>query len=224
MSRNLPSRIRARALVLAVACVLIALAVRLAGPVWAYIPPESKPLEHGHRFAKEDLARGKLLVASELITGGPFARSVILLTDYGWNGAVGVIINRPTGASAASVLPNVKVLEKMDARVWFGGPVDTGQITMLVRSKEAPAASMRVFDDVYASTSVETLLSLVKGRGKGSFRLYAGYAGWAPQQLELEVIQGGWYVMDAAGDDVFGAGAEHVWLRLMERAGALSGH
>jgi len=207
----------AGALALLTGCVLLSGAARLGAPAWASIPPDPVSPAPGRFFSKEPLAKGKFLVASEEVKDGHFSRTVILLTEYGWHGAVGIIINRPTKAAPATVLPYVKGLEKMDDVVWFGGPVDTGQITMLIRSKAAPAASARVLSDVYASTSIETLGAMLEGNGAGMFRLYAGYAGWAPQQLELEVAQGGWYVMDAGSAEVFDGDAGSVWERLMGR-------
>lgn len=219
MSHFLIIRRYARALALLSGCVLLSGAVRLSAPAWASIPPDPAPPAPGRLFSKEALARGKFLVASEMVKDGHFSRTVILLTEYGWHGAVGIIINRPMKAAPSSVLPYVKGLEKVDDFVWFGGPVDSGQITMLIRSKKAPAASVRVLADVYASTSIETLGALLADRKAGRFRLYAGYAGWAPQQLELEVAQGGWYVMDAGSADIFNGegGGEGVWSRLMGR-------
>ena len=205
------------ALALLSGCVLLGGAGRLCAPVWASIPQEPVPPATDRYFSKAALARGKFLVASDKIKDDHFARTVILLTEYGWHGAVGIIINRPTKMSPATVLPYVKGLEKVDDSVWFGGPVDTGQITMLIRSKEAPSASVLVLADVYASTSIETLGAMLGGSGAGRFRLYAGYAGWAPQQLELEVAQGGWHVMDAGSAEIFDGDGEGVWGRLMSR-------
>lgn len=202
------------------ACILISGALRLNEPVWASIPDTPKAGEPGGYFSKEALARGKFLVATDEIRDAHFARTVILLTEYGWRGAVGIIINKPTKAAPSAVLPHMKGLEDVDDVVWFGGPVGYAQVTMLVRSKEAPPSSMRLVDDVYASTSIETLSSFLKGRKAGRFRLYAGYAGWAPQQLELEVAEGGWYVMDAGSAEVFedAGSAGDVWARLIDRA------
>ena len=209
----------AGAITLLAGCFLLAGAGRLGAPVWASIPPDPVPPAPDRYLSKAALARGKVLVASEKIKDDSFARTVILITEYGWHGAAGIIINRPTKVLPATALPYVKGLDKVDGTVWFGGPVDAGQITMLISSKEAPAASVRVLADVYASTSIETLSALLAGNGAGRFRLYAGYAGWAPQQLELEVARGGWYVTDAGAEEIFSEDTPGVCHRLMLRLG-----
>jgi putative transcriptional regulator len=177
-------------------------------------------MEASRYFSKDTLARGKVLVATDKVRDGHFARTVILITEYGWRGAAGIIINKPTKIAPSAVLPDMKGLGDVDDVVWFGGPVGSAQVTMLVRSKEAPPSSLRLLADVYASTSVETLSAMIAGREAGRFRLYSGYAGWAPQQLELEVAEGGWYVMDAGSAEVFedADAAEGVWARLIGRA------
>lgn len=199
--------------------VLLLGALRLSGPVWASIPdaPESG-MEAGRYFPNEALAKGRFLLATDKVRDKDFAHTVILITEHNWHGTTGIIINMPSKKAPSEVLPYIKGIGDVDDVVWFGGPVDNAQITMLIRSKEAPDYSVHLFADVYASSSADTLSAMLAGEEAGRFRLYAGYTGWAPRQLEIEVAQGGWYVMDAWSADIFeDAGADEVWARLVGR-------
>ncbi|MDP2688667.1 MAG: YqgE/AlgH family protein [Deltaproteobacteria bacterium] len=195
------------------AAVLVAAACLYAA---ASIPPPDEPFSR----SRQALAKGRFLVASENMRDPKFSGSVILLTEYGWQGAAGVIVNRPTNITLAGALPGVKGLERIKDTVWFGGPVGTDRMTMLVKAPLPPPASGRIFSDIYASASMETLEAVLAGKGVAhEFRMYVGFAGWAPQQLEAEVAQGGWYVLAASPADVFSEDPSGVWPRLMHRVG-----
>ena len=146
------------------------------------------------------LEKGKLLVASRDLSDPNFSETVILLIAYGPNGTMGVIINRPSDVKLATVLPEIKQLRRRPDTIYLGGPVLTNHVLLLIRSSKAPADSLPVFDDVYASSSLTTLRHALERQGpKDLFRAYAGHAGWAPGQLEAEVERGDWYVTGAAG-------------------------
>jgi putative transcriptional regulator len=159
-------------------------------------------------------AAGRLLVATRLQQGF-FARSVILLIAYGPDGAVGVVINHPTRLALAAVLPNMGVLRSGADPLYLGGPVSLDSLTILIRSQTAPPESLEVLDGVYASGSMEALRAVVRHELAGaSFRTYAGYAGWAPGQLDSELEQGAWTVVPAEAGEIFSSAPEKLWDRL----------
>ena len=169
--------------------------------------------------ATQDLAVGKLLVAKPELADPNFAESVVLLVHYDdEKGAVGLILNRRTKVTLAKVLPNVKGAK--DDPVYEGGPVETATAQALFRSREKPEGASRVLGDVYASGSKDVIEKFVSSGAKPSeFRLYAGYAGWAPGQLETEIAVGGWSVLRANVVIVFDEDTDSLWPRLQHAAG-----
>ncbi len=166
--------------------------------------------------AGERPARGMFLVAEPDLLDPNFARSVVLLIDYGENGAAGVIVNRRTEARLVDLLPDIEDTEGAAGRVFLGGPVSPEGVLVLLRADAAPEASRPVFDDVYVSASRDVLERLVKGGG--TFRVYAGHAGWAPGQLDWEIRQGGWALVPADVDALFDDEPDEVWSRMLKWA------
>jgi putative transcriptional regulator len=167
------------------------------------------------------LSRGKLLVADRRIRGSFFAQAVILLVSYGSDGAMGMVINHPTNVELSSVLPDLEGIKDRKDRVFLGGPVGLDEMFLLFRSGSKPDASVHVFGSVYMSMSRKTLEGLIaKRQGAENFRIYAGYAGWAPGQLEKEVARGDWHVMDAEAGIIFDKKSAEIWPELISRASA----
>ncbi len=161
-------------------------------------------------------ARGMFLVADRDLQDPNFDRSVVLLIDYGEHGAAGVIVNRPAQASFADLLPEIEGAEQSAGKVFLGGPVAPSGVLVLMRAGSPPEASRPVFDDVHISASREILERLV--RDGGTFRIYAGHAGWAPGQLDWEIRQGGWALLPADVETVFDDQPEDVWRKMRRRA------
>ncbi len=156
------------------------------------------------------LAAGRFLVAKREMIDPNFAKTVVLLLDYGMHGSLGLVINRPSEMKISALLPELDELKQRKDTVWVGGPVPGNNMFMLVRSTEEPDESRLVFEDVYVSRSEELLGRLAKKR-KSTFRVYAGYAGWAPGQLDHEVARGDWHIVQADGDVVFAENPGDIW-------------
>lgn len=162
------------------------------------------------------LAPGRFLVATRGLMDPRFARTVVLLVDYAPEGAMGVVINRETELTLSDALPELEPPEANDRSVYVGGPVSPGGLVLIVRSAEKPGDSVRVIDEVWVSHSRELLESVVGDEErKLDFRVYAGYSGWAPRQLDAEVARGDWYVVPADADTVFSDRPARVWRTLM---------
>ena len=165
------------------------------------------------------LAKGKFLVASRHLNDPNFFHTVILLLDYNASGAMGLIINRPTELTLAAMLPQVEELQQRKDTIYVGGPVARHNIVLPIRSTEQPEESGRVFEDIYVSSSIGMLRQLIAKQSSGDkFHAYAGYAGWAPQQLDREVSRGDWYVLRADAKMVFDKPAADVWPELIRRS------
>jgi putative transcriptional regulator len=168
--------------------------------------------------AKNMLAQGKFLVADRRLVDPNFRETVVLLIRYGPGGAMGLVINRPFQIKLSTVLPDIKELEQRNDTLHHGGPVAPSQILLLVKSLTPPEASMTVFDDVYLSSSQKVLKRLIKKPlEEEGFKIFAGYAGWAPKQLESELDRGHWHVLNADTETLFDKKSSEIWQELIDR-------
>lgn len=157
-----------------------------------------------------DSLRGKLLIASPTLPD-PFARTVVLVVEHGDEGAMGVVLNRPSEHRVADVVPPLALLAGEDDLVYAGGPVGAGAIVALGEfADRADAAAILVGDLGLLDPDTESP-SLRR------LRVYAGYAGWAPAQLESELEREGWIVEPAHPDDPFRA--DDLWEVALTRKG-----
>jgi putative transcriptional regulator len=157
-----------------------------------------------------DSARGKLLVATPVV-GDFFHRTVVLVIEHSDEGAVGVVLNRPSEVLVADAVPSLAPAAADDDVVHVGGPVET----------QAVLALGDFADPTDASTQLEGNLGLVDPDDLEvdlrRLRVYAGHAGWAPGQLDGELEAGAWIVADADPDDPFRE--EDVWPLVLRRQG-----
>lgn len=196
--------------------VAVITAALLAGPL-AAAEGESHRVTTGDPQARvaSRLAKGRFLVASRSLTDPNFAETVILLVDYDPNGALGVVVNRPTEVALIDALPEVDELRSRKDVIYMGGPVARDRMLLLVRTPQQPPQSLRVFDRVFASGSLDAVRKSVK-RGE-PIRAYAGYAGWGPGQLDMEVARGDWFIGPADSNAVFADRPAAIWDELVDR-------
>lgn len=169
--------------------------------------------------ASQQLAKGKFLVASRELMDPNFLETVILLADYGPNGASGLVVNRPSRTTLAELLPDEEWLRPRNDTIYIGGPVAQDRLLLLIRTAKQPEASHLVFDDVYISGSASTLRDLTGRESESTkFLPYLGYAGWAPGQLENEVRRGDWWIVPADTDAIFDQPSTSLWQKLIERS------
>ena len=159
------------------------------------------------------------LVAKPQLADPNFGQSVVLLTQFGRLGSMGVIVNRPTGLALARVFTDVKRLAQADDKFFFGGPVSRDVLLFVFHAPEKPDEAFEVLDGVYISSDKELLQELL-GRDKPleALRVFMGYAGWAPGQLEAEISRGDWDVVQADARTIFAKKPEAVWPELSRRA------
>jgi len=167
--------------------------------------------------------QGRFLLAAAGLSDPNFAGTVVLLIRHDSDGAVGLIVNRPTGVAAREVLPEVAALSGYQAPVFFGGPVMLDRMMVLLRTDEAPAEAELVADDVYVSASGTVLAGLPAGYAHPErVRIYAGHAGWGPGQLEREIAAGGWHLVPARMNLLFEAPQGPDWRQLLPDSRLLS--
>jgi len=182
--------------------------------------PSTASLQHRDQTDK-GLSKGKFLVAKQDMTDPRFSETVILLIEYGSHGAMGLMINRPTEVRLSTLLPDIKGLKRRDDTVYLGGPVNENQVFLLIRSRTAPKDSLHIFEDIYANASLSELQQLIEGaKTDEKFHAYAGYAGWAPGQLDMEVSRGDWHVLQADSRSVFEKKPSDIWPELIRKVSA----
>ena len=166
----------------------------------------------------DELAVGKLLVTPRDAADPHFAESVILLVHYDAESAVGLMLNRRTTVSLGRVLQNLKGAAQRSDTAYIGGPVQTDTAMALVRFRGKPEAGVAVLRDTYLIPTQNALEEvLAAGAAAADLRVYAGYCGWGPGQLENEVRRGAWYLMEGNAGLVFDPDPDTVWSRLIAR-------
>ena len=178
--------------------------------------PKEKP---GGPGSREELAKGKFLVASRRLQDPTFRETVVLLIEYGLDGAMGVVINRPSAVKLTTVFPDIEELKQRKDTIYVGGPVDVSKMLLLFRSPKMPEGANEVTAGVYISSSWKVLEALMKNKPAKDerFRLFAGYAGWAPSQLDFERTRGDWHVLKADAETVFSQHPSELWPELIRR-------
>jgi putative transcriptional regulator len=166
-----------------------------------------------------------LLVARKNLPDPFFRDSVVLITNYGGTAPFGVIVNRPTEITLASVLPDIERLRGRDEKLFFGGPVRPEGLLVVFRAATPPANAIKLFDDVYMSSNREVLRELL-GRESPveGLRVFAGHAGWAPGQLEAEIERSDWHLAPADVKTLFEKKPGSLWPELERKASAIMAH
>jgi putative transcriptional regulator len=156
-------------------------------------------------------AKGVFLVARPMIEAGPFFQSVVLLLSHGEEGTLGVILNRATRVSLSEALPDLD-LDAPSHTLYFGGPVALEGLLVLFRSVVPPENAQAVMEDVHFSGDPNVLEKLVKeDLQSDELRIFIGHSGWAPGQLDAELLRGVWDVMRADAFTVFQTEPELLW-------------
>ena len=167
------------------------------------------------------LGKGIFLIASPSLRDPNFRQSVVLLCQHGPEGALGVVVNRPTAMHLSEVLPQVPVLESQRHVMFSGGPVQPNHVLLLYRLAQEPPDTHHVFDGVYLGGNLESLEQvLAKPASKEAFRAYLGYAGWGPGQLENEMKVGSWITLPADPAVVFEKDPSRIWPDILRSLGA----
>ena len=158
-------------------------------------------------------ATGKLLVATDEVRGPHFARPVILLLQHDETGTLGLVVNRPVEEEAADALRQFEDLAAYRATFYWGGPLWQSTLRALLRTDTPPEVAVQIFDSVYLVSMDEALLEAASYGG--NLRLFAGYAGWAPGQLERELAFDSWHILPATEKLVFADDTSHIWRKLI---------
>ena len=164
-----------------------------------------------------DSLRGRLLIAGPTLLDPNFVRTVVLIGEHNEDGALGVVLNRPSETTVGEAVPDLEDLTAADDPVHVGGPVQPSAVLVLAEYEQPDQAQQLVTGSVgfVAVDDEGDRVATALGRA----RVVAGYAGWGPGQLEAELERDDWIVAGSVEDDVFDEDAETLWSRVLDRQG-----
>lgn len=168
-----------------------------------------------HSGSMTDSLKGQLLVASAGLVDPNFARTVVLVTEHGEEGAIGLVLNRPSTSVVEDAVPLLEPLTGADALVYVGGPVQHDAVVVLAELEDPEDAAALVFGAIgFVGLDEES-----ERAAPLRTRVFAGYAGWGVGQLEEELAEDSWILEPARPDDVFAGDAEELWSDVLRRKG-----
>jgi putative transcriptional regulator len=170
-------------------------------------------------WSAEGGANAIFLVAGRNLADPNFAQTVVLVTHPPEGAPIGVIINRPLPDLLADVLSDQPLLKGRKDVLYFGGPVSRQGLVFLVRSPKPPPGATPVLPNVFFVSDPDLIEKLLQRKNPlEGLRVYAGYSGWGPGQLQREIARGDWFVTPADAATVFDRDPKGIWPELIERA------
>jgi putative transcriptional regulator len=161
---------------------------------------------------------GRLLVASPALVDANFRRAVVLMLDHSDDGALGLVVNRPMDVDVSSVLPAWQPHTTAPGRLFQGGPVqlDSALGLVAVPGTGSQPIGVRLLIGSVGLVDLDAPPEVI-APGLAGLRIFAGYAGWSAGQLESEISQGAWYVVDSEPRDAFTDRPERLWREVLRR-------
>lgn len=161
-----------------------------------------------------DCLRGHFLVATQGLKDSNFFKTVVLIIEHGEEGAMGLIVNRPSSMTIHSVLSQHFDIPETDDVAYVGGPVEPRALFIMHGSGELEDEAP-IVPGLYCGSSTEAFESVVRAYANNepgsSFRVFLGCSGWSPNQLEGEIARGDWHVMPARSELVLAEDPYNVW-------------
>jgi putative transcriptional regulator len=164
-----------------------------------------------------DSARGQLLIAGPGLLDPNFWRTVVLVVEHSDEGALGLVLNRPSETSVGDAVPELDELVDLDDRLFIGGPVQPSSVIVLAEFEDPSDAALLAFDDVGVLGTGAGLEERPVGVLRS--RAFVGHAGWGPGQLDGEIERGDWILEPAIGEDAFSADPRELWSSVLTRKG-----
>ncbi len=164
----------------------------------------------------QKVEKGRLLVAMPMLQDSNFWQTVVLLCNYGPDGALGVVLNRPTEIAVSALIHDFPNLAEGN-KIYEGGPV--AKNGMLVLCRGGANEENNIVGDISLAKDLESLKTIDAAKDSSEIRCYLGYAGWTSGQLEEEIKTGAWQTICADSELIFDADATVLWPRMMRRLG-----
>ena len=162
-------------------------------------------------------ARGQLLIAGPALLDPNFWRTVLLVVEHSEEGALGVVLNRPSETTVLDAVAQLEDLVDADDPVFIGGPVQPSSVIVLAEFEDPSDAALVAFADVGVLGTGSSLEELAAGVRRA--RAFVGHAGWGPGQLDGELERGDWIVEAARREDAFAEDPKQLWGTELTRKG-----
>jgi putative transcriptional regulator len=160
-------------------------------------------------------ARGQLLIAGPTLLDPNFWRTVVLVVEHSEEGALGLVLNRPSETTVGDAVPELKAMIDEDDLLFIGGPVQPAAVIVLARFEDPSDSVLLAFDDIgVLSSGSET-----EGEAVREARGFVGHAGWGAGQLDAEIERGDWILEPAARGDAFTDEPSELWETVLTRKG-----
>jgi putative transcriptional regulator len=166
-----------------------------------------------------DTPNAIFLVATRELLDPNFEKTVVLVTYPPSGTPFGVIINRPLADRLAEAMPDQPALKGRKDVLYSGGPVSREGLVFLVRGPNPPPGALLVLPDVFFTADADLIESLLQRKNPlDGVRVFAGYSGWGPGQLQREIARGDWRVLPADSKTVFDKDPKWIWPEMIDRA------
>ena len=164
-----------------------------------------------------DSARGQLLLAGPGLVDPNFWRTVVLVIEHTDEGALGLVLNRPSETTVGEAVPQLEELVDLEEQLYIGGPVQPSSVIVLAEFEDATDAALIAFDDIGVLGTGSDPHQPAAGVRSG--RAFVGHAGWGPGQLDGELERGDWILEPARRDDAFCLKPGELWSEVLTRKG-----
>jgi len=163
-------------------------------------------------------AKGKVLISEPFLQDNYFKRSIVLLTEYSPEGAVGFVLNKPVDLQANEVIND---FPETDALVSIGGPVNTDTLHYLHTLGDIVPNSIKVLENIYWGGDFEVIKKLVQSGnlGKEQVRFFLGYSGWHAHQLDDELAENSWVISELDPVEIMAPVSKHFWKATLKKMG-----
>jgi putative transcriptional regulator len=161
--------------------------------------------------------RGQLLIAGPGLLDPNFWRTVVLIVEHNHEGALGLVLNRPSETTVGEAVPELGELVDLDQRLFIGGPVQPSAVIILAQFEDPTDAALIAFDDIGVLASDASEDDPSAGVRVG--RAFVGHSGWGPGQLDSEIERGDWILEAATREDAFAERPVDLWPRVLTRKG-----
>jgi putative transcriptional regulator len=160
--------------------------------------------------------QGKLIVSSPSLVDPNFRKTVVLIAHHDEEGALGLVLSRPSDVAAADAVPVLGGLPGAEDPVFVGGPVQPDAFMVLAQFDDVDQAAAPIMDGIgFMPADAEPADLAIK-----RLRLFAGYSGWGGGQLEVELAEESWIVVDAEAEDAFADDPDELWRTVLQRKGS----
>jgi putative transcriptional regulator len=170
--------------------------------------------------------RGHYLIAGKRLRDSNFYKTVVLMVEHGDEGAMGLVVNRPSTIKVAHALAEHFSLPESEEVVYLGGPVEPAALFILHSAEDLDQDESPVVPGVFVGSNARVFERVVQSAADGRedlrFRIFSGCAGWAPGQLESEIARGDWYVRAADAQSLYECDPFELWDEQVAKIGAMN--